>query len=151
MFYHISFIIPNEYGNYLYEILKNTSLTSHFIIFNYIDVIFNDLKTNIDIQNGCFYNYLDTIDILKPEYYIVFLKATFFKERDCNSFDVSNLNEFLLSQCNSMLFITDSKYVNIITKDSNLVSQIKNNVMLNKFEDFETSEDKLLYNIFNFV
>lgn len=151
MFEHISFTIPNKYGNFLYRIIENTQLANQFIVFNYSDIINFDLNQNTNIMNDFPYTFDSVFKLLNLKHYIMFLKITFLDSNKCDFLEICSLDDFLHSGSSTMLFITDSKYVNIITKNNIITNQIEINVIKNNFENLNVSKNKLSCDIFDFI
>ncbi len=149
MFYNINFLLPNTYDSFFYKIINNTNLCSEFFYFEGCEIITENLNS-VDLDNRV-YSYGEIKDILSQRQYIIFLKCSIFPERN-NRYDryPSSLDEFLKSKINTMVFITDTRFVNIITKDKQIYEQLLNNASNYNFSDLTVYKNSIGNNFFDF-
>lgn len=149
MFYNINFILPNAYDNFFYKIVNNTNLCSEYFYFEETEIVTENLK-ELDLDNKV-YSYGEIKDVLSQKQYIVFLKCSIFSKRNNpNDHYPSSLDEFLKSKINTMVFITDTRFVNIITKDKQIYQQLLNNAGNYNFSDLTVYKNSIGNNFFDF-
>lgn len=149
MFYNINFLLPNTYDSFFYKIINNTDLCSEFFYFEGTEIITENLK-ELDLDNKV-YSYGEIKDVLSQKQYIVFLKCSIFSKRN-NPSDryPSSLDEFLKSQINTMVFIADVQFVNVITKDKLIYKQVLSNASNHNFSDLTVHINSIGDNFFDF-
>lgn len=149
MFYNISFLLPNTYDCFFYKIINNTNLCNELLYFEDIDVI-SDKLNSIDIDNKV-YLFNNIKDILLAKQYIIFLKCCFFAQNSTfTDSPILSLNDFIKSNCNTIIFITDTQFVNIITKDEQIYKQLIINIDNYNFSNLTISKNSIKNNIFDF-
>ena len=149
MFYNINFILPNTYDSFFYKIVNNTNLCSEFFYFEETEIVTENLK-ELDLDNKV-YSYGEIKDVFMQKQYIVFLKCSIFSERNNpNDRYPSSLDEFLKSKINTMVFITDVQFVNVITKDKQIYEQLLNNVSNYNFSDLTVYKNSIGNDFFDF-
>lgn len=149
MFYNINFILPNTYDSFFYKIVNNTNLCSEFFYFEETEIVTENLK-ELDLDNKV-YSYGEIKDVFMQKQYIVFLKCSIFSKRNNpNDRYPSSLDEFLKSKINTMVFITDVQFVNVITKDKQIYEQLLNNVSNYNFSDLTVYKNSIGNNFFDF-
>lgn len=130
----IEFKIPNEYGNYLKQILNNIDNTNYMwkitedevYITNGMDYLFpQEMKT---LSNAEF------VDIIsQASYYTIFLNIKLYVKED--NIVINNYDDFIKSSCILVLLITDNEFVEIYSKDANILNTIYNNAMKSGFSN----------------
>ncbi|CAG7658299.1 DUF2691 family protein [Paenibacillus allorhizosphaerae] len=141
----ISFLIPNEYGKWLVNILKpidfkkyNWSIGSGEE-YKYQD---NDLirlfPDDVSILRGA--ELFKIIDTAEPQY-IIFADLKAFPI-GTNSFDINTYEDFLASDCELILLIVDSVYTSIYCKDLKTLSQLYANVATLKVDSLTYITDE---------
>ncbi|GAA3412147.1 DUF2691 family protein [Paenibacillus hodogayensis] len=123
----ISFLIPNEYDKWLFNILKPIDFKKYkWSIgsgeeYKYQD---NDLirlfSDDVSILRG--EELFKIIDTVEPQY-IVFADLKAFP-LDTNSFDINTYEDFLVSDCELIFLIVDSVYTSIYCKDLKTLSEL---------------------------
>ncbi|MDD3392504.1 MAG: DUF2691 family protein [Bacilli bacterium] len=134
----IKFKIPNKYCNYLYEILMGIDFEDSFWKIEDEEVYKDDggdLFCTINYNNNDFKQLIST-----NIYYTIFLKLQLYMEKESN-YSINNFNDFLNSDCELILFITDNEYVEIYSKNSNMLNIIMNNAKLCNFSNIEMIVD----------
>lgn len=127
----IKFKIPNEYGKNLGQILERVDDN------NYIwkideDEIYNNEATYLfekkRYTNDDFKKIIDQVD-----YYTVFANIKLYEKED--EVRINNYEDFLESSCIFILFITDNIFVEIYSKNKDIIEIIYENALKNKFTD----------------
>lgn len=134
----IRFEIPNNYGNYLRDILKNLNLENYY--WNIFDSEILDKKGN-NLFSDNNYN-IKMEDIFNnKDYYLIF--ANFQGYQNKNNFNnITSYTDFLKSDCEIIIIVVDSIYIDIFIKNLEVLQLIKKNVYDNKY-----SNVKILYNL----
>lgn len=123
----VLFEIPNEYGNYLSEILEPLPVNLYdWVIANY-EI---HLVDNGEFSNKFLFNEIGMISGEKlyetsknNTYYMVFVTLKGFLKGG-HIKDISNYEEFLESDCQIILGVYDCSQVMFWCKDSNLISNM---------------------------
>lgn len=138
----ISFKIPNEYDTILYKILENIELDNQSICKIKEDEVLN--------ENGdCFFNnkiykWIDFEAMIKSKkHYPIFLNLQIYYNSNFLQ-DINNYSEFLDSECQLILFITDNEYVEVYTKNQNHLNLINKNVIKYNFEDVKYIDQNMV-------
>ena len=131
----IEFKIPNEYGNYLKQILNNIDREDYMWNITEDEVYITD---NIKNSGFLFSQEIKTlsnaefVDIISQEsYYTVFLNIKLYVKED--NVVIKNYADFAKSSCILVLLITDNEFVEIYSKDVNILKTIYNNAVENNF------------------
>ncbi len=128
----IEFKIPNKYNKYLLKIFENINLSDYIFLISEDEVI--DRKGNyIFVKSVYDYNDFQQIVSLK-DYYLIFFKMQLYK-KTINNKIINNYQDFLDSDCELIMFVTDCQFIQIYCKNIDLFSQIYNNVLKNGFTD----------------
>lgn len=150
MFKNISFNIPNSYGTFIFEIIKNCDLVNYFFVFENYDYI----EQNIEQNNNFVFNKIYSINDINTNanQYVMFLKLLLYPEKNIayKSYVINNIDDFLKSQCSSIIFVTDSTIVNILSKNNDIVEQIELYAKKCSYKNIEISNDFLKHNIFDY-
>lgn len=135
----IKFKILNEYGNYIKQILNNIDSA------NYIWKIAEDevYVSDNNINNGFLFpqekeilTNTEFMNIISQEsYYTVFVNIKLYEKED--EVSINNYEDFLKSICILVLFITDNEFVEIYSKDENILKVIYENALENEFSDIK--------------
>ncbi len=135
----IKFKILNEYGNYIKQILNNIDSA------NYIWKIAEDevYVSGNNINNGFLFpqekeilTNTEFMNIISQEsYYTVFVNIKLYEKED--EVSINNYEDFLKSICILVLFITDNEFVEIYSKDENILKVIYENALENEFSDIK--------------
>ncbi len=123
----VTFEVPNEYGNYLYEILEALPVKSYKWLIDNDEI---HLLDNNEFKNEFLFNEDRIIsgenlyEISKSNtYYMVFVTLRAFLKNGTIKV-VSKYKEFLESDCEIILAVYDCSYVMVWCKDRQLVSDI---------------------------
>ena len=134
------FKIPNEYGNYLKQILNNINND------NYIWKVTEDevyTPNNTDYLFPQEKNMLENIEFMEiisqESYYTFFVNIQVYNKEDKTTIDT--YADFLKSSCILILLITDSKFVEVYAKDENILKIIYENASENQFSDIQYIEE----------
>ena len=139
----ISFLIPNQYGRYLFDILEGIDINKYFWKTGgeeayYIEenMLGEPLFPKPHIYSGTeLYS-----RISEKEYYVIFadLKA-FINKKDVE--EVATYEDFVLSPCEFALLIVDCSYVTIYAKDQQSIARIYAKAVAAGFENIEYITD----------
>lgn len=130
----IKFKIPNEYSNYLKQILKEIDNNDYIwkideeevYLDNGNDLFIEEIYTNAEFKK-----------IIEPSnYYTIFLNIQMYIN-NLGNLKIKNYKNFIKSSCILIIFITDNEYVDIYCKDDKLLYKIKENAIINKFKDIK--------------
>lgn len=131
----IEFKIPNKYGNHLKQILTNIDREDYMWNITEDEVYIADNIKNSGFlfpQEEKTLSNAEFIDIISQEsYYIVFLNIKLYVKED--NIEINNYADFLKSSCILVLLITDNEFVEIYSKDTNILKTIYNNAVENNF------------------
>ncbi|MEG0385262.1 MAG: DUF2691 family protein [Solibacillus sp.] len=122
----ITFEIPNEFGKFLFDILKDIDLNGlvwrigageSYIIEN--DTLGNSLFPYTGLLNE------DTLykSISKDNYYLIFVDLKAFPNKS-DVKEIATYQEFVESECQFVLLLADSSFVSIYSKDQNIIQQL---------------------------
>lgn len=130
----IKFKIENKYDKFLFKILNNIDNENNKWEVNYDEVFKRNSEFLFDKN---IYSNTDFMNIIrKEEYYIVFIKLKLYNVND--KIDVlNNLDNFKNSPCKLYLKIIDSEFVEIYTKDREILNLVKSNATNYNFKNIE--------------
>lgn len=135
----IKFKILNEYGNYLKQILNNIDSASYIWKIAEDEVYVSDNNINNGFlfpQEKEILTNIEFMNIISQEsYYAVFVNIKLYEKED--EVSINNYEDFLKSTCILVLFITDNEFVDIYSKDENLLKVIYENALENEFSDIK--------------
>lgn len=133
----IEFKIPNEYGNYLKQILTNIDREDYMWNITEDEAYITDNIKNSGFlfpQEKKTLSNAEFINIISQDsYYIVFLNIKLYLQED--NVVINNYDDFVKSSCILVLLITDNEFVEIYSKDANILNTIYNNAMKNGFSN----------------
>lgn len=130
----IEFKIPNRHGNYLKQILNNIDSTNYMW-----DIAEDEVYTTKDMeflfpQETTTLSNAKFVDIISQEsYYTVFVNIKMYEKED--NVVINNYDDFVKSSCILVLLITDNEFVEIYSKDTNILKTINDNAVKNGFSD----------------
>jgi len=133
----IRFKIPNNFNNYLHEILKNIKSEGYLWSIEEDEVL---TKESSEFFNQNLYNDSMFKEIIKNKSYIIFVNIQLIKDDSKKEYQINNYDDFLKSNCELILFITDSEFVDIYSKNENYIKTINQNAIVNDFQEI-----KILY------
>lgn len=134
----IKFKIHNEYGNYLKQILNNLDTTNDIWKIEEDEVLVKDNQNNgyLFPQQKCILDNMEFMEIIScEEYYTIFINIKLYRSED--EVIIENYEDFLKSTCILVLFITDNEFVDIYSKDENMLKIIYKNALENEFSDIK--------------
>ena len=134
----IEFNIPNEYGNFLEQILKQINLDEYIWKIEEDEIYINNNRKSNDNDDNLFkkpiYKNADFKKIIEQEdYYIIFANIKLYVKQD-NTI-INTYKDFIESSCILILLVTVSKFVEIYSKDENILDKIYNNALKSKFHN----------------
>ncbi len=141
----IHFEIPNEWNNYLNLILGNINTENYNWLISDEEIYLEGL---VDLFRKSIY---DNISFKKTisgnKHYLIVGNVAAFKSLNCK--DIYNYEDFQNSDCEILMIIVDSCYIDIYVKDKKILEQIKNNAINNKFRNVEyiKEESKRIFHI----
>ena len=128
----IKFKVPNTYDNVLFKIFSNIASQNGFWKLYEEEIIFPNNSFNLDND---IYSDADFREIISSKfYYPIFLNLQFYKQGSTTTL-INNYCDFLNSDCELILFITDNVYVEIYSKNEKTLEKINENVVNNKFQN----------------
>ncbi|QKE75681.1 DUF2691 family protein [Arthrobacter citreus] len=140
----ISFEIPNQYGQFLDDILKPVNIKD----FNWFIIGEESyLVVDGDLDKPLFPEYIQVINgpelddkLKKNEYYLIFADLKAFPENK-DSIEIRTYEEFLSSDCQLCLLITDCIYTDIYCKELELIEKLYTNALQNNYENLSYITD----------
>lgn len=129
----IEFKIPNVWGTVLNDILDGIKPEDLIFKLGYEEVFLenNEFLFKEDIYSGLEFSKL----IKNKRYYTVFLNLKLYDKNTNSDDDIKNYNDFLNSNCELILIITDCEYVEIYSKDIKYLNIIKENAIKHNFSN----------------
>lgn len=135
----IKFEIPNNYDIILYKIFEDLDLSNSIIKICDEEVI---NENNDDFFEKTLYSFSEfQKKILETKCYPIFLNLQVY-DLKYDSIDIENYDDFLKSNCQLILFITDNTFVEIYSKNIKALESIKKNAIKNNFSNLQC-----IYNI----
>ena len=134
----IEFNIPNEYGNFLEQILKQINLDKYIWKIEEDEIYINNNRKSNDNDDNLFkkniYKNVDFKKIIEQEdYYIIFANIKLYVKQD--NIIINTYKDFIESSCILILLVTDSKFVEIYSKYENILDKIYNNALKSNFHN----------------
>lgn len=131
----IKFEIPNGWGNYLDFIIKD--INTDGLIWKISDEeILMDRNDNQDLFNKEFYNNQDFRNIIvNNKYYLIFGNIAAFKS--FSSKDIYCYEDFKNSDCEILINVIDSSFINIYAKREKILEQLSQNAINYNFQNIE--------------
>lgn len=130
----IKFKIPNIYDISLFKILNNIYIKNYFWKISEDEVLTENNKSFFEenfYTSSIFRNFIS-----KEKYYPIFLNLQLYKEwESLNKNKINNYNEFLNSDCELILFITDNEFVEIYSKNPKYLNTIYDNAIKNNYNN----------------
>lgn len=138
----IKFKIPNAYGKYLEVILKQISSSEYIWIIEEDEIYINENSRNKQDNNNenlfkkTIYENSEFQQIIKQEnYYMIFANIKLYIKPD--NITIKTYNDFVKSSCILILLVTDNEFVEIYSKDENILKVIYDNALKNSFYDIK--------------
>jgi len=143
----ISFIIPNEYGKWLFNILKPIEVENY-------DWFIQDNCEIYEIKNKSLENQLFSTEsnfmegtkikelIQDKQYYVIFAEMKAYLNGERLNQNFKTYDEFLNSNCELLFLIADSKYTRIYCKDEIKLKKLFLNAESLNLNDIQYLDDK---------
>lgn len=127
----MKFKIPNEYGNYLKQILDKIDSDNYTWKIEEAEVYKVELTALFTMDKYSNYDFKKIIS--QDRYYTVFTNIKLYEKEDKTI--IRNYEDFLNSTCILILLVTDNIFVEIYSKSENILKIIYENALKNKFTD----------------
>ena len=127
----MKFKIPNEYGNYLKQILDKIDSDNYTWKIEEAEVYKVELTDLFTMDKYSNYDFKKIIS--QDRYYTVFTNIKLYEKEDKTI--IRNYEDFLNSTCILILLVTDNIFVDIYSKSENILKIIYENALKNKFTD----------------
>ena len=127
----MKFKIPNEYGNYLKQILDKIDFDNYTWKIEEAEVYKVELTDLFTMDKYSNYDFKKIIS--QDRYYTVFTNIKLYEKEDKTI--IRNYEDFLNSTCILILLVTDNIFVEIYSKSENILKIIYENALKNKFTD----------------
>ena len=127
----MKFKIPNEYGNYLKQILDKIDSDNYTWKIEEAEAYKVELTDLFTMDKYSNYDFKRIIS--QDRYYTVFTNIKLYENEDRTI--IRNYEDFLNSTCILILLITDNIFVEIYSKSENILKIIYENALENKFTD----------------
>ena len=132
----IRFEIINERNNYIYKIFKGIKFDD-FDWYIYNDDVYYE-KGDLYFDSSKYKEKNFEKKIKNEIYYIVHINIqAYLKNKDIEKDRIVNCDEFLESNCEIMLSIIDCKFVEVYTRNGELLNIINKNAIENEFVDIK--------------
>lgn len=136
----ISFKISQLTENILYQIFGNIDVNKY----NWYNIEGQnevwDRGMNKVLFDRKFYDGKDMSECIKIKHYIIFLKLQAYDEYG-EYYDIHSYEEFKKSDCKMLLLINDCEFVEIYSKESEIIEIIYNNALINNFKNIQYITD----------
>lgn len=129
----IRFEIPNEWNNYLSLIFNDVDDKSFNWIISDEEIFladYSDLFKESIYKNSTFKEVISN-----NKYYLISGNILAFKSS--NYKDINTYEDFQNSDCEILVVVVDSYYVDVYVKNDKILEQIRNNAIDNKFKNIE--------------
>lgn len=129
----IRFEIPNEWNNYLSLIFNDVDDKSFNWIISDEEIFladYSDLFKESIYKNSTFKEVISN-----NKYYLISGNILAFKSS--NFKDINTYEDFQNSDCEILVVVVDSYYVDVYVKNDKILEQIRNNAIDNKFKNIE--------------
>lgn len=129
----VRFNIPNQYGKIISDIFDDVYIKQYnWKVFDSEVICQND--HNEDLFQSKIYNSNQFLRLIsETEYYVVFLGLCAFPDGKVIT-NINNYKDFVGSDCEICMFITDCIFVDIYANSFEIIEKIKSNAEKNGFE-----------------
>ena len=138
--------IPNKYGSLLGEVLKPIDITtfnwcigggeSYKVVDNQLDEglfpVGKDIIEGVELKNLLENN----------EYYLIFADLKAYPNDD-EFFYIKNYEDFMLSNCEIVLLVVDSSFIEIYCKNQEVIELLYKNAIECRFENIKYITDEI--------
>lgn len=133
----IRFKIPNEYNNFLKQILENINTQNSIWNIKTDDIIKSD-GTYLFAKES--YNDKEFQSIIgEYDYYLTFADIQCYNSP--NFTNIYDYQDFLNSDCYLLIIIVDNIFVDIYVKSKEIINKLKENAVKYKFSDIKIISD----------
>jgi len=129
----IKFKIPNEHGNYLKQIFNKIDSNNYIWKIKEAEVYINGINDLFERETYRNEEFKDIIT--KEKYYTVFANITLYERED--KVIIHKYEDFIKSSCILVMLITDNEFVEIYSKNENILKIIYQNAIENNFSDIQ--------------
>lgn len=131
----IEFKIPNEYDKYLGKILEKVNDNNYIWKIEETEIYLEQNENNNEnlFQNNRYSNVEFQERIFSQNYYMIFANIKMYLEED--NIEINTYEDFIKSKCILILLVTDNEFVEVYSKDQDILDIIYKNAITNKFED----------------
>lgn len=131
----IEFKIPNEYDKYLGKILEKVNDNNYIWKIEEDEIYLEQNENNNEnlFQNNRYSNIGFQERIFSRNYYMIFANIKMYLEED--NIEINTYEDFIKSKCVLILLATDNEFVEVYSKDQDILDIIYKNAITNKFED----------------
>lgn len=141
----IKFKIPNSYNTFLGKILENTFFDNEY--WNIIgSEVYKEDGSNLFEKEINYSNELKNI-ITSENYYVIFVTMQLYDDNN-EITDIKGYNDYLNSNCKLLMTIVDNEFVNIFSKQEELLEKIKANVQKYNFRSFKYINDPVEFKLY---
>lgn len=131
----IEFKIPNEYDKYLGKILEKVNDNNYIWKIEETEIYLEQNENNNEnlFQNNRYSNVEFQERIFSQNYYMIFANIKMYLEED--NIEINTYEDFIKSKCILILLVTDNEFVEVYSKDQDILDIIYKNAITNKFKD----------------
>ncbi|TFB22904.1 DUF2691 family protein [Filobacillus milosensis] len=140
----LSFQIPNEYGNYLGEILKPINMSKYNWWFDDVESYLKKTENKFALPEDIVPLFTEEINHMNSSnlqsyfedntYYLIFADIKAFPEGSEIKM-IKTFGEFMESDCELSMLIIDQQYVEIFCKQEEMLQQLYQNAVEHNFEN----------------
>lgn len=133
--------VPPTTPNTLWQVLKCISIEQYswYNIESQNEVWVN-FRCSDDFFTKDYYNGKEFKKLIHSDHYIIFLKLQAYFESG-EFFDIRTYEEFLASDCQILLLINDTEFIEIYAKDQQIIHEIYNNALAIHCKDVSYIDD----------
>ena len=131
----IEFKIPNEYDKYLGKILEKVNDNNYIWKIEEDEIYLEQNENNNEnlFQNNRYSNAEFQERIFSQNYYMIFANIKMYLKED--NIEINTYEDFIKSKCILVLLVTDNEFVEVYSKDQDILDIIYKNAITNKFKD----------------
>ncbi len=131
----IEFKIPNEYDKYLGKILEKVNDNNYIWKIEEDEIYLEQNENNNEnlFQNNRYSNAEFQERIFSQNYYMIFANIKMYLKED--NIEINTYEDFIKSKCILILLVTDNEFVEVYSKDQDILDIIYKNAITNKFKD----------------
>ncbi len=137
----------SSYEKLIYTLLKGIDFKKYdfYVVEDEIIVEGGNKKFPDKIVGDEFLDYFS-----KDDYYVIFLNLQIYN-KGVEAFDIYDYNEFLKSDCQFILLVTDNRYIECYFKDENIKDVVLKNLDANNISyDIKTLDNDGRYAMYSF-